>query len=340
MTMNAIYAAPAPHAGRLFNSLSPDGGEGWGEGRSRNAARLRIAATALAALLSLVPAHAAAALNIVTTTEGLATLAKEAGGDKVQSQSLSRGIQDPHFVDANPALAVKLRAADLLVDVGLDLEIGWLPPLVNQSRNPEIQPNGPRRFTAASVIHVLDVPTGPVDRSLGDLHPAGNPHFMDDPRAAVAVVAGLARKLSQLDPANAATYAQHSADFQRRIEADLARWKSVFAPLRGRPIVAQHQTMSYFFDWTGLRAAGYLEPKPGVPPPPSHLANLVQIVKAQGVKAILVENYYDTRSAEVVSRHSGAKVVLIPGDVGGMPGASTYESYLDTLVRLVAGAER
>src|SRR6266702_8735106 len=162
--MNAIYAAPAPHAGRLFNSLSPDGGEGglppargegWGEGRSRNAARLRIAATALAALLSLLPARAAAALAAVTTTEGLAALAKEAGGDKVQVQSLSHGTQDPHFVDANPTLAVKLRRADLLVDVGLDLEIGWLPPLVNQSRNAEIQPNGPRRFTAGSVIHEI-----------------------------------------------------------------------------------------------------------------------------------------------------------------------------------------
>src|SRR5689334_590386 len=276
--------------------------------RVLGAVRPRTAATMLAALLTLLPRPAEGALQVVTTTEGLAALAREAGGDKVQVESLSRGTQDPHFVDANPTLAVKLRGAGLLVDVGLDLEIGWLPPLVNQSRNPEIQPNGPRRFTAASAIHVLDVPTGPVDRSMGDLHPAGNPHFMDDPRAAVAVVGGLARKLSQLDPANAATYAQHSADFQRRIDADLARWKGVFAPERGRPIVAQHQTMSYFLDWTGLRAAGYLEPKPGVPPPPSHLADLVQVVKAQGVKAILVENYYDTRSAEVVSRHTGAKV--------------------------------
>jgi len=308
--------------------------------QARRATTLRLAATALTAVLSLLPIHAEAALRIVTTTEGLAALAKEAGGDQVQVQSLSRGIQDPHFVDANPTLAVKLRQADLLVDVGLDLEIGWLPPLVNQSRNPDIQPTGQRRLTAASYIHVLDIPTGPVDRSMGDLHPAGNPHFMDDPRAAVEVVAGIAKKLAQLDPAHAAAYSQHSADFQRRIDADLARWKAAFAPLRGRPIVAQHQTMSYFLDWTGLRAAGYLEPKPGVPPPPSHLADMVQIMKAQGVKAILVENYYDTRSAEVVSRHTGAKVVLIPGDVNGMSGTSTYESYIDTLVRLVSGAVR
>lgn len=306
--------------------------------RALAALRRHAAAALLLALVAALPARAAAALRVVTTTEGLAALAKEAGGDRVEVQSLSRGTQDPHFVDANPTLAVKLRQADLLVDVGLDLEIGWLPPLVNQSRNPEIQPGAARRFTAASVVHVLDVPTGPVDRSMGDLHPAGNPHFMDDPRAAVAVVAGLARKLGQLDPPNAASYAARSADFQRRIDADLARWKAALAPVRGHPIVAQHQTMSYFLDWTGLRVAAYLEPKPGVPPPPSHLAEVVQIVKAQGVKAILVENYYDPRSAQVVAHHTTAKVVLIPGDVGGMPGTSTYESYVDTLVRLVAGA--
>ena len=287
-----------------------------------------------------LPRDASAALKVVATTEGLAALAKEAGGDKIEVQSLSRGIQDPHFVDANPTLAVKLRQADLLVDVGLDLEIGWLPPLVNQSRNPEIQPTGPRRLTAASFVHVLDIPAGPVDRSMGDLHPAGNPHFINDPRAAVAVVAGIAARLGQLDPTDAGYFAKRSADFSRRIDADLVRWMAAFAPLRGRPIVAQHQTVSYFLAWTGLRAAGYLEPKPGVPPPPSHLAEIVRIVRAEGVKAILVENYYDTKSADVVARHTGAKVVLVPGDVGGEKGAETYEGYIDLLVKLVSGAVR
>ncbi len=304
-------------------------GEGW----ARTAALL-------ACLAAAVPARASAALRVVTTTEGLAALAREAGGDRVDVQSLSRGIQDPHFVDANPTLAVKLRQADLLIDVGLDLEIGWLPPLVNQSRNADIQPNGPRRLTAARFVHVLDVPTGPVDRSLGDLHPAGNPHFIDDPRAALAVEQGIARKLAELDPAGAATYERRSAAFTQRIDADLARWKAVLAPLKGKPIVAQHQTMSYFLDWTGLRVAAYLEPKPGVPPPPSHLADVVRTVRTDGVKAILVENYYDTRSADVVARHTGARVVLIPGDVGGTKEADTYEHYIDQLVKLVADAVR
>jgi zinc/manganese transport system substrate-binding protein len=295
---------------------------------------------AVLALAALAPSRSSAALKVVTTTQGLAAIAREVGGDRVEVTSLSRGIQDPHFVDANPNLAVKLRQADLLVDVGLDLEIGWLPPLVNQSRNPDIQPTGSRRLIASSFVKVRDVPTGPVDRSMGDLHPGGNPHFISDPRAAEAVAAGMSAKLAQLDPGGAAYYQQRAADFKRRLDGDLVRWKAVLDPLRGRKIVARHQTMSYFLAWTGLVAVGYLEPKPGITPPPSHLAELVQVVKAQGVKAILVENYYDARSADVVARHTGARVVLLPGDVGGAPQADTYEHYVDTLVKLVSDAVR
>ncbi len=302
----------------------------------------RAAITALAALLAAVlPAPArAAALKVVTTTEGLAALAREVTGERAAVESLSRGIQDPHFVDANPILAVKLRQADLLVDVGLDLEVGWLPPLVNQSRNAEIQPAGPRRLTAASAISVLEVPTGPVDRSQGDIHPAGNPHFLSDPRRALQVAAAIAAKLAELDPPGAATYAARLADFRKRIDADQKRWLAELAPLRGRKVVTQHQTLSYFLDWSGLVAAGYVEPKPGVPAPPSHLAELVGVVKAEGVKAILVENYYDPKGASVVAQHGGARVVTLPGDVGGTEGARTYEAYMDQLVQLVVAAER
>jgi zinc/manganese transport system substrate-binding protein len=296
---------------------------------------------ALAGLVALAfPARAAAPLKVVTTTEGLAAVAREVGGDKVQVESLSRGVQDPHFVDANPMLAVKLRNADLLVDVGLDLEIGWLPPLVNQSRNGEIQPGGPRRFTAASAVEVLDVPTGAVSRAQGDLHPGGNPHFFTDPRRVARMAAALAGRLAALDGKNAGFYAQRAQDFQKRLDADLARWTAELAPLKGRKIFTRHRTMTYFLDWTGLVSAGELEPRPGVPPPPAHLAELVGIAQREGVKAIAVENYYDTKSAEVVSRHSGAKIVLVPGDVGGEPGIDTYEKYVDVVVRRIGGALR
>jgi zinc/manganese transport system substrate-binding protein len=295
----------------------------------------------LAALVALVlPAQAAAAMKVVTTTEGLAALAKEVGGDRVQAESLSRGVQDPHFVDANPMLAVKLRNADLLVDVGLDLEIGWLPPLVTQSRNGDIQPGGKRRLTAASAVQVLDVPTGPVSRAQGDLHPGGNPHFMTDPRRAGQVAAAIAGKLAELDGKNAGYYRERNDAFQKRLAADEARWQSELAPVKGRKLFTRHRTLTYFLDWSGLVSAGELEPRPGVPPPPSHLAELVEVAKREGVQAISVENYYDTKSAEVVARHSGAKIVLIPGDVGGEPGLDGYEKYMDLVVKRLAGALR
>jgi zinc/manganese transport system substrate-binding protein len=294
---------------------------------------------ALAALLAAaLPARAAAAVQVVTTTEGLAALAREVGGDRVRVESLSRGVQDPHFVDANPILAVKLRNADLLVDVGLDLELGWLPPLVTQSRNGDLQPGGKRRLTAASAVAVLDAPTGPVSRAQGDLHPGGNPHFLADPRRALKVAAAIAERLSRLDPPNAALYAERLRDLEARISAAEARWQAALAPLTGRKLFTRHRTLTYFLDWSGLVSAGELEPRPGVPPPPSHLADLVLVAKRDGVKAISVENYYDTKSAEVVARHSGAKIVQIPGDVGGEPGIDTYEKYVDALVRRLAGA--
>jgi zinc/manganese transport system substrate-binding protein len=298
----------------------------------------------LVLLAAATPRPATAALKVVTTVEGLASLAREVGGDRVEVTSLSRGVQDPHFVDANPNLAVKLRQADLLLDVGLDLEIGWLPPLVNQSRNPDIQPGGRRRLTAASAVQVLEVPSGPVDRSMGDLHPAGNPHFMSDPRRVERVAEAIARKLGELDPAGAATYDARLAAFRARVGEAGQRWKAALAPFQGAKVLAHHNSLTYFLDWAGLAAAGYLEPKPGTPPPPSHLAELVGVVKSRNVKAILIESFYDTRSAEVVARHSGAKVVAIPGDVGGFKderGAldpRDWTGYMDALVRLVAGA--
>lgn len=297
-----------------------------------------LAACAGAALAA--PAPAAAQLKVVTTTEGLAALARAVGGDRVRVESLSRGAQDPHYVDANPILAVKLRSADLLVDVGLDLEAGWLPPLVTQSRNARIQPGGPRRLTAADVVEVLDRPTGPVDRSAGDTHPGGNPHYLTDPRRAVRVADALAGRLAALDPQGAAAYAARADALRRELDAALARWRATLAPLQGRKLFSQHRTLTYFLEWTGLVSAGEVEPRPGVPSPPAHLAELVQIARREGVGAIVVENYYDPRSARVVASHAGAKLVQIPGDVGGEPGLDTYVKYLDVVVNRVAGALR
>jgi zinc/manganese transport system substrate-binding protein len=299
-----------------------------------------LARSSLAILALALAAPAGAQVKVVTTTEGLAALAREVGGDRARVESLSRGVQDPHFVDANPILAVKLRNADLLVEVGADLEIGWLPPLVTQSRNGRIQPGGPGRVTAASAVSLLDLPAGAVDRSMGDVHPAGNPHFLTDPGRALQVARVIAERLGAADPGGAAAYRERLAAFERRIGAATGRWREALAPVRGRKLLTRHRTLSYFLAWTGLESAGELEPRPGVPPPPAHLAHMVDVAKREGVKAIVVENHYDTRSADVVSRHAGAKVVQIPGDVGGEPGVDSYEEYVDVLVTRIGGALR
>jgi len=299
---------------------------------------IREIAPALALLA--VPGPAGAGLRVVTTTEGLAALAREVGGGRVEVTALARGNQDPHFVDANPTLAVKLRQAALLVDVGLDLEAGWLPPLVNQSRNADVQPGGKGRLTAASAVEVLDVPVGPVDRSQGDLHPAGNPHFLTDPRRAAQVAGAIAARLAALDPAGAQAYAAAAADFRRRVAAAEARWRGQLAPFAGARVFTHHRTLGYFAAFAGIVVAGYLEPKPGVSPPPSHIAQLVQQAKAEKVRAVLVESYYDPRSAAALERHAGTRTAVLPGDVGASRGATGWEAWMDEVVKAVAEALR
>lgn len=297
-----------------------------------------VPALSVAVLLAFAAAPARASVNVVTTTEGLAAVVGEVGGDKVKVTPLSRGIQDPHFVDANPSLAVKLRNADLLVDVGMDLEVGWLPPLVNQSRNAAIQPGGARRLTAAASVPPMDLPTGPVDRSQGDIHPAGNPHFLTDPRRTLLVADAIAARLGEIDPANAPFYRERLQAFRAKVGAAEKGWKERLAPFAGRSVVTQHKTLTYLLDWAGLRAAGYLEPRPGVAPPPSHVAALAATVKAAGVKGVLVENYYDRRPADQLRDLTGVKVFVIPGDVGGTRDASDWVSYVDVLVKALGQA--
>jgi len=292
----------------------------------------------VAVLLAAIASPARAAVNVVTTTEGLAAVVREVGGDRVKVTALSRGIQDPHFVDANPSLAVKLRNADLLVDVGMDLEIGWLPPLVIQSRNSAILPGGARRLTAAAAVPPMDLPTGPVDRSQGDIHPSGNPHFLADPRRVQRVAAAIAARLAEIDPGGAAAYTDRLRAFRAKVAAAEKGWKAQLAPVAGRSVITQHKTLTYLLDWAGMTAAGYLEPRPGVAPPPSHVASLAATVRSAGVKGVLVENYYDRRSADQLRDLTGVKVIVIPGDVGGTKDASDWVSFVDVLVRALVQA--
>jgi zinc/manganese transport system substrate-binding protein len=185
---------------------------------------------------------------------------------------------------------------------------------------------------------VLDVPTGVVDRSRGDLHTGGNPHFLSDPRRGAQVARAIAVRLAQLDPAGAAGYQARAAAFTGRLDGDLARWRAQLQPLAGRKVFVHHRTLTYFLDWTGLVSAGEMEPRPGTPPPSAHLADLVTLARLEGVKACVVENYYDSKSDELVARLIGGTVVRIPGDVGGDPAATTYQAWLDLLVQRIAAA--
>ena len=297
------------------------------------------AALSFAALLAAIATPARATVNVVTTTEGLAAIVREVGGDGVKVTALSRGIQDPHFVDANPSLAVKLRNADLLVDVGMDLEIGWLPPLVTQSRNPAIQPGGARRLTAASAVPPMDLPTGPVDRSQGDIHPSGNPHFLTDPRRAVQVAAAIAARLSRDRPGTRARLpgaapglpgqgrgggegVEVAARALRRTERHHPAQDAHLPPRLGGP-EGRRAT------WSPSRASRRRPPTWRRSPPRSRSA---------GVKGVLVENYYDRRSADQLRDLTGVKVIVIPGDVGGTKDASDWVSYVDVLVRSLVQA--
>ncbi|HEX7018841.1 MAG TPA: metal ABC transporter substrate-binding protein, partial [Gemmatimonadaceae bacterium] len=282
-----------------------------------------------------VPARAA--LKLITSTTDLAAIAKEVGGDKIEVESLARGYQDPHFVEAKPSFVLKLHSADLLIAVGRQLEIGWLPPLITQSRNSRIQPGAPGYLDASLTAKILDVPTGPITRAMGDVHPQGNPHYWLDPENGRRVAKAIQAKLSELDRANAAFYQQREADFERRLNEAEARWKAAMAPYKGIKVVTYHRSWPNFAEEFGLDVIGYVEPKPGIPPTPQHTLDLIQAMKQQNVKLILVEPYFDLKTPNSIASHTGAKVVVLLPSVGGEKEVADYFALFDyDVTRLVS----
>ena len=294
-------------------------------------------AIAGAALLITVGA-AEAALNVVTTTSDLASIVSEVGGDKIAVESLARGYQDPHFVEAKPSFVLKLNKADLLVVVGRDLEIGWLPALINQARNARIQPGADGYFDASLTAKILDLPTGQLTRAMGDVHPLGNPHYWLDPENGRAIAKAVQAKLSQKDPANAPYYAQRAADFDRRLSEAQQRWKSMMAPYKGIKVVTYHRSWANFADAFGIDVIGYVEPKPGIPPTPQHTLDVIQAMRAQGIKLIIVEPYFDSKTPNSIASQTGGNVLVLPPSVGGVPAASDYLKLFDTNISLLVGA--
>ncbi|HEX9366370.1 MAG TPA: metal ABC transporter substrate-binding protein [Vicinamibacterales bacterium] len=296
-------------------------------------------AAGLSALLLIGAAPSrGATLNVVTATQDLASIAQEVGGDKIKVTSLAKGYQDPHFVEAKPSFVLILNKADLLIVVGRDLEIGWLPPLITQSRNAKIQPGSAGYLDPSQTAKILEMPTGTLTRAEGDVHPLGNPHYWLDPENGRRIAKAIEKKLTELDAANAAVYAQREEDFEKRLSAAEQRWKGQMAPYKGLKVVTYHRSWPNFADAFGLEVIGYIEPKPGIPPTPQHTLDVINAMKAQNVKIIMVEPYFDTKTPDSIAANTGAKVLIMPPSVGGVPQASDYFKLFDTDIAMLTGA--
>jgi ABC-type Zn uptake system ZnuABC Zn-binding protein ZnuA len=284
------------------------------------------------------PAAAQDRLNVVTTTEDLGALTREVGGDKVTVTALAKGYQDPHFVDPKPSFILAVSRADLLVVVGRELEIGWLPPLLTSSRNAKVLPGGKGYLDASLTVRILDIPAGQITRAMGDVHPLGNPHYWLEPGNGRKIADAIRGKLSELSPANAAYFAQRYKDFDARLAAAEQRWDAVMAPYRGAKVVTYHRSWPNFMERFGLVVTGYVEPKPGIPPSPSHTLELVQDMKAQGVKLVVIEPYFDPKTPQSIATQVGGRVLVLAPSTGGTKEASDYVQLFDYDVNTLAAA--
>ena len=292
-----------------------------------------------AGLLLLLPAAApAGAVNVVASTEDLAALTREVGGDKVKIDFIGRGYQDPHFVEAKPSFILKLAKADVLVVVGRELEIGWLPPLIQQSRNAKIQVGAEGYLDASLSARILEIPTGQITRAMGDVHPLGNPHYWLDPDNGRRIAQAIQQKLAQLSPGDAAFYAQRYADFDKRLAEAEKRWDAALGPYKGTKLVTYHRSWPNFCERFGLDVIGYVEPRPGIPPSPGHTLELIQEMKRQNVKLLLVEPYFDIKTPESIGRETGAKVLVMPPSVGGVKEVTDYIGLFDYDINLMLTA--
>lgn len=294
---------------------------------------------ALMLLMTAIALPAQAALNIVACEPEWGSLAKELAGDKANVYVAITAMQDAHRIEARPSLIARARSADLLVCTGAQLEIGWVPLLQSQSGNPKIQAGQPGYFETTSVLSLIEKPTS-VDRSLGDVHPAGNPHVHLDPRNIAKVASALAERMAALDASQSAYYQGRAKDFLARWSEASARWEKQGAPLKGMPIIVYHKDLSYLMKWLGMREVGALEPKPGLPPSTAHLSELLEALKRTPVKAVVRSAYNDPRPAEWLAQRAGVPAVLLPYTVGGTERAKDlFGLYDDTLARLLAVAK-
>src|SRR5450631_2444247 len=293
----------------------------------------------LGALLALWLAPAGATLNVFATVPEWAALAEELGGDKVKIYTATNALQDPHHVEAKPSLIARARSADLVIATGAELEIGWLPLVLQQAGNPKVQPGKPGYFEAAPFVTLLDKPTR-LDLAEGDVHAAGDPHIQTDPRNIARVAAPLAARLAEIDPANAAYYQSRYKAFSERWTAAIARWEKEGAPLKGVAIIVQHKAFTYLIAWLGLKEVASLEPKPGIEPTTAHLSEVLAIVERQPVKMVLRAAYQSDRASQWIAERAKINAVALPFTVGGDDAAKDLPGlYDDTIQRLLKGLQ-
>jgi ABC-type Zn uptake system ZnuABC Zn-binding protein ZnuA len=289
-------------------------------------------------LMLLAPAIASAQLKVVTTTEDLGSLASEIGGDKVSVTPLAKGYQDPHFVDPKPSFILAVSRADLLIAVGRELEIGWLPPLLTSSRNAKIQPGNKGYLDASTNVKILEIPTGQLTRAMGDVHPLGNPHYWLEPGNGRRMAQAIRDKLSELSPNDKAVFDRRYTDFDQRLAAAEKRWDAAMAPYKGTKIVTYHRSWPNFVEAFGLNVVGYVEPKPGIPPTPQHTLDLMNEMKRQNVKIVMVEPYFDLKTPNAIGRDTGAEVLVMPPSVGGVKEITDYFKLFDYDINLLVTA--
>ena len=272
-------------------------------------------------------------IQILTTTSDLKSIAEFIGGNEVKVDSLAKGCQDPHFVEAKPSFMMKAKNADLFIRVGLELEIGYEELIIDGSRNPKIRIGQPGHLDASEGVFLLEVPTTTkIDRSLGDVHPMGNPHYWLDPLNAKIIAYNIANRLCEISPQNEAYFKQNLAGFNKKIDAKMIEWQGKLKPFKGQKIAIYHRSWPYFANRFGLVVACELEPKPGIPPSPGHLKEVIDAIKQENIKVILMEVFYDEKPAKFVSEQTGVKVVIVPNSVGGTKDVRDYFDLMDTIV--------
>lgn len=292
---------------------------------------------ALFALFALFAAPAKAALSVVATTPDLAAIARSVGGDRVAVRALALHTQDPHWVDPKPSLALALSRADLLLAVGAELEAGWLPALQVGSRNGNIQ-NGARGFLDCStLVELLERPVTRVDRSMGDIHPHGNPHYLLDPRAAERVAVAIGKRLSELDPAGTALYLERTKRFLEELRNARVAWEKRLSKLRGRKVLAYHRSLAYLASWAGLEIVGHIESRPGIPPDPRHVAQLIARARQDQIRLVLQESWSPSSTSELVAKRIGGKLVRLPGAANFKAGQD-YLAFIQSVVKLLEDA--